>query len=282
MNAFFSGTDWENLEDRACLSNYFLMLIVNFDGTYCAKVAYKTLRDVPEETILPFTNNSDGYTALKLNKKASKEALVVMDCKIEWEKAEVSVDSSFSERYEKVKKDLEEAKKANTQFYKPKGYKQGSFEKDWLGYDGGGMAWDDDDTFWKPSIIGKEKGLLEMSDKEWDKFQKKDIFNQKEANALVNSIILDSTKVDTKSPIAELTKISRTLKTTAAIREWAEEFFLKLDDGFKLMFPQAGEDDYVFMLEKIGTTLDQFKLIPLIKEIAEGIDFELAYYYKNS
>ena len=41
MGVFFSGTDWSQLNDRALVSNYFMMLIVNSKGDMIAKVAFK-------------------------------------------------------------------------------------------------------------------------------------------------------------------------------------------------------------------------------------------------
>jgi hypothetical protein len=39
MNTFFSGTDTKELEDNAANYNYYVSLIVNFDGKYCCKIA---------------------------------------------------------------------------------------------------------------------------------------------------------------------------------------------------------------------------------------------------
>lgn len=41
MSAFFSGTDTDELKDNAGKYNYYLSLIVNFDGDYCAKIAFE-------------------------------------------------------------------------------------------------------------------------------------------------------------------------------------------------------------------------------------------------
>lgn len=102
MRAFFSGTDWENLEDRACTSNYFLMLIVNFDGNWCAKVAYKGIQKGYSGVELEFANNADGLESLKLGGKKDKDVLVVMDCALEKEEKEIVVEDKFKARYEAV------------------------------------------------------------------------------------------------------------------------------------------------------------------------------------
>lgn len=109
MGCFFSGTDWENLEDRALVSNYFLMLIVNFAGVAIAKVAFKARVEGNRGTELHFSNNGDSYESLKLGGEKEKEVLVVMDCKVEIENT-IEVDEEFVQRYEIVAKAIADDK----------------------------------------------------------------------------------------------------------------------------------------------------------------------------
>jgi len=103
MSAFFSGTDWSNLNDRALESDYFMMLIVNFAGNYVAKVAFKAKRADNSKTVLEFANNADNHRAIEIDTKVAKEALVVMDCEIILEPVDDGIPDSFKERYQKVK-----------------------------------------------------------------------------------------------------------------------------------------------------------------------------------
>lgn len=83
MSCFFSGTDWEQLEDRGILGNYFIMLIVNFAGDYVAKCAFKGKRKVTTSPTLEFVNNTDGYAPFTLSSNdKDEEVLVVMDMEV--------------------------------------------------------------------------------------------------------------------------------------------------------------------------------------------------------
>lgn len=187
FQTFFSGTDWENLEDRAGISNYFLMLIVNFKGPYCAKVAYKGIEKGNSGRELEFANNVDGLTSLKLGGKKDRDVLVVMDCKIEIETVEIEVDDVFKARWEAViaqqKLEEEEAKKRkekrsyghmgggthgwrgneqgtwkNGHFY-PDAWSGGHYEQGMLGYgDEYGDGWSDMDLA-NDEEWGYEKGV---------------------------------------------------------------------------------------------------------------------------
>lgn len=105
MGAFFSGTDWRNLGDRAGSANYCLMLIVNFDGSYVAKVAWKATRKIEGAQVLQFSNNLDALPAIQLEGRVTEEeeVLVIVDCKIEMEMvASEALSPSFTSRYEDV------------------------------------------------------------------------------------------------------------------------------------------------------------------------------------
>jgi len=112
MGCFFSGTDWENLEERADISNYFMMLIVNFKGDYCAKVAYKAKLKSGGKEIIEFANNQDGFGTLTLNSgREEKEVLIVMNCDVEIPNSESgSVDYKLVDKYKKVAELLKDCK----------------------------------------------------------------------------------------------------------------------------------------------------------------------------
>lgn len=201
MSTFFSGTDWENLEDRALVSNYFLMMIVNFAGDIKAKVAFKAIVEGNKGTKLIFANNEDGYKPLVLGGKEEKEVLVVMDCKIEMEDNKLEVPKDFEDRYEAVKKAIEDEKAKEVEERKNKykgGYSHGMgqgqlpFKKDagepWTPNE----HWDADlpeNTYtpngnwreeyeyvkgvWQPKQK-KEKKISEMTDKEYQKWEEEE------------------------------------------------------------------------------------------------------------
>ena len=86
MGCFFSGTDMQELHDNAGKYPYYLSLIVNHKGQYCAKVAW-VVSD-PGRTI---------KTAWGKYEMPSKDYLVHSDCTIQFE-----VDEVFSTRMNKL------------------------------------------------------------------------------------------------------------------------------------------------------------------------------------
>lgn len=93
MTTFFSGEDWSELEDNTPLHNYYLSLIVNFDGKYSAKVAY--MANVEENFTFKGCDDQSFTTS------RSKKVLITLDMNIE--KEGVLVDEPFEKRYEEVK-----------------------------------------------------------------------------------------------------------------------------------------------------------------------------------
>lgn len=78
MNCFFSGTDMSELQDNTDKYPYYLSLIVNHKGQYCAKVAYIAST---EEYSYKVKSLFGSYT---VNQK-SVEYLCTIDCDIEFE-----------------------------------------------------------------------------------------------------------------------------------------------------------------------------------------------------
>lgn len=202
MNIFFSGVDESQLNDRALISNYFMMLIVGYKAgeAFKAKVAFKANILGRGKTEIQFANNSDGYSNFALEGTDDKTVLAVMDCKCVW--ADNPVDDAFVQRFEKVEKAIEEEKKKSYQSYNHNGYGGNGY-----GYGGGGWernpqwnqgemynqkdfeyrdgiwqkklpqqmgfqferAWEQDTYSSSPSL--KEKKISEMTEAEWKKEQ---------------------------------------------------------------------------------------------------------------
>lgn len=144
MSCFFSGTDWSQLHDRGILSNYFLMLIVNFAGDWIAKVAFpgkitqkvtkKIFRKINEETVssdkvISFLHNDDNYPEIRISipdeekKKIVGEdvdtenvleiertVLFVMDCNLVKEAMDEQPLDPFRQRYDEVLRAVREEK----------------------------------------------------------------------------------------------------------------------------------------------------------------------------
>jgi hypothetical protein len=112
MGTFFSGTDKSELMDNVDKYNYYLSLIVNFEGNYAAKVAF--LSDVKTQSMMSY---SDDAGQLKTFKTVEKEkAMVVIDMQIYYD----SENTFFFNRYDQVVaklKQAEAAKKLKTTKY---------------------------------------------------------------------------------------------------------------------------------------------------------------------
>lgn len=79
MSAFFSGTDTSELKENCKNFNYYLSLIVNFDGKYCAKVGFYSASEVKTKLAI---KDSVGKI---FNKQITKteESVLIGDLEIE-------------------------------------------------------------------------------------------------------------------------------------------------------------------------------------------------------
>lgn len=284
MRAFFSGTDWENLEDRASVSNYFLMLIVNFEGVWCAKVAFKAKRKGKPETKLEFSNNTDGFKDLVLNKGKDEEVLVVMDCSIELQVGEMAED--FVKRFEDVKASLEAEQKAkieaNKQKYKSnfekggshQGWKQHGLWKEEEQY---GDAYDYVGGKWQQ--IEKKKRVSEMTDKEWKEYEGdgQERFTLKHAKCYLNSI-LDGTfsGYDFSDCIGKIEECGKELLTDRQLEEYITEFEELLPEHFDQIFIGRTTMAYVDLLEVLVEYLRPYSFRNnLIREMITSVEDEI-------
>ena len=108
MSAFFSGTDIQELHDNVHLYSYYLSLIVNFDGKWCAKIA--KLIDV-ESSSYTITEEDEDDVVVNI---PSKKVMITFDLDIEFEQPEAYddvVELRIAEIQERKKKEEEEKKK---------------------------------------------------------------------------------------------------------------------------------------------------------------------------
>jgi hypothetical protein len=99
MGAFFSGTDTDELKENVDKYNYYLSLIVNFDGKYCAKVAF--LSDVNIESGMNYSDESGKKHVFKIKEKETRMVVINMDILY-------GIDSFTKERIIQINKKIEE------------------------------------------------------------------------------------------------------------------------------------------------------------------------------
>lgn len=146
MQAFFSNTDVSELHDNAPLNQYYLSLIVNFDGKYCAKLAY--VGEVTKQFKLKNPGDSEEYDSI------TEEMLILVDLEIV---KEASLPSeTFQKRYETLKEE-KEAKKVFKPYQNTGTYYSGKFQNKNSKIVESTDLWED--TPWATNDI----------DREWDK-----------------------------------------------------------------------------------------------------------------
>ena len=85
MQAYFSGTDLQELRDNIDNHIYYLSLIVNFKGEYCAKICVKGSRTVKENSVLEYKGLLSDESTIQRHKQEREEDIVYavdMDIKI--------------------------------------------------------------------------------------------------------------------------------------------------------------------------------------------------------
>ena len=128
MGAFFSGTDNDNLEERGMLSNYFMMLIVDFREKYVAKVAFPCEYNSNEESDITLKFNSIQAPPMKIKDSRKREILCTMDCEIVIERDANDNMASFIERYNSVVESLKKEKASSyDRFSTSEPYKRTSY-----------------------------------------------------------------------------------------------------------------------------------------------------------
>lgn len=269
MRIFFSGTDMENLEDRASVSNYFLMLIVGYNENWIAKVAFKAKKKGSGTTKLSFFNNPDSVLPdISLEKDKESEVLVVMNCSIEIEGSEVPQE--FKDRLKKVieekRKDEEAARKYPTPYKPQSGYKKEYFQPEF------GDTFPRFDSHKKRS----DRHISEMTDREWMESQMDTTsYTEKHAIAYLNSLI-DGTyqPYDFTDSIPKLKNIDKKCQSKKQVQDFVE----KIEEDFQIQYDVCfggSVDKYVELLEKVEDYLSPHASTRLINELLNCVKEEI-------
>ena len=133
----FSSTDMAELHENVGFHNYYLSLIVNHAGEYCAKVAYVAKRT----TTVEWKDAQDKQQT----STTEREVMAMIDMNIEWEVSEVTVTDFFRARHEKIKS--EKAKKVSYSYgaYGSGGYRPNTNPSQVQGFAGRAYSWGDED-----------------------------------------------------------------------------------------------------------------------------------------
>lgn len=98
MNAYFSGTDMDELRTNAKKHNYYLSLVVNVDEEYAAKVAFPTKVEIKE--IHKILNDKGEYISIPKDRTGESYIMVDLDIEIDG----IAMEDWFIERIDDLKK----------------------------------------------------------------------------------------------------------------------------------------------------------------------------------
>lgn len=294
MDAYFSGTDWNNLEDRAHTCNYFVMLIVNFSGNYVAKVAFKA-KKAETNLNLEFFNNMDGLAGFTLPPLQSTEVLVVMDCIVKFEVEAKKVDETFLARLDTVRESVKESIKdpAPKSTILPTTTKSDfkSARDDWKGknqkeqkYWTSGSEWEQGEMGFKEvdkELQKKGKAIMEMTEQEYIDFMKErktekdtdDIFELTHARMALNYALgfCDEgypSMACPSDPIESLLLTDKKMITSGDISIMLTGMEDYLEEWVEDMHPEKSDDKYLIqLLDKIIQLLYPSKYCRLTNSI---------------
>lgn len=104
MKVWFSSVDMDELQKNSPLHNYYLSLIVGFDGKYMAKISY--VADLQHK--FTFTGADD---TLKTMQDVGKKVLILMDLEVTRPTMPLQIPEYLQQRYEILNKKWEEERK---------------------------------------------------------------------------------------------------------------------------------------------------------------------------
>ncbi len=90
MTTFFSGTDTSNLHESAEFFNYYLSLIVNHSGDYCAKISMGGKTEDKVSSVRYYKNKKGELYSKIVTTEANEDCIFIYDCDITIDKGSVT------------------------------------------------------------------------------------------------------------------------------------------------------------------------------------------------
>ena len=236
MGAYFSGTDTEELDDNVDKHNYYLSLIVSFNGVYAAKVAF--LSDVHTSSKLSYVDDGGKPKHFKTDKV--QKSMVTVDMSVYYEKP----DKFFYDRYSQVVKKIAEKEKLKPKvLYGAKTYYPDAFQQSLL----------------KGTSISKiDSDPKKMTDFEVEK--------------LARNLFSVTPELDeAKGAYHILHTLSNSKKEEI---EFYYDYFSKhIEVIIENFFDQSIEvDEMIEVIAEVSASMVRFSNNPHLKDIIEGID----------
>ena len=241
MSAHFSATDMSELNDNVDKHNYYLSLVVNFDGRYDCKVAF--LSDVHSSSKMNYVDDAGKIQHFKTDHVGKQ--MVTIDMDIYYEYNEDIFYSRYNQVIEKAKKAAKAENKYNYNKHKYKGNNSALSNEEFLGLPPGGVRKDDD-------VDPKE-----MKDEHVEKLAR-NVFS-------------------VTSDLSERRSVYQILILLGNSRSDELEFYYQwladnIEDIIGGYFDQELEpDEMAVVIEELKGTLLRFSGVPSIKRVADGI-----------
>jgi len=253
MGTFFSGTDMSELNDNVDKHNYYLSLIVNFAGTFSAKVAFLSDTDNSE---LNFIDDSGKRQNFKVPNPLKNMVTIEMDIYYGMK------DDFFYNRYHQVVKKIEAAAKAKAAAVSKK-WGKGSYHN---GHLGGSSQLDEIEFNTLPALRGV--GATDSTDAKE--------LTDREVERLARNVI------GVTADMSELRSVYSVLFTLSKAKSSEMEYYYtyladNVGSVIEAFFDQELQSDEMdAVLTEISASMLRYQAIPAIVEVVKGINTVLS------
>jgi len=184
--------------------------------------------------------------------------------------SQVTVDQYFEDRYNYV---CEQSKPAFNSFPKSN-FQQNtkSYQQDLWG------------RFDEPlnKSQKREKGIMEMTDKEWFKEESGVLMGKKEGFVVLNKFLDKGAVIkDATSPIDKLIGLNTTMTTATEIMNWGQSLSYCFRDLFDSNYSHGDDVDFENVLIELLEYFERFKYNRVIATLCEQLEAMLDYSFQN-
>ena len=241
------------------------------------------------QTELDITDLKQVFETLALTPSCDKQELQDVVKLLNAKISTIDVDQYFLDRYEHVKKESKPAFSTSVNTSYVKGFSTPTnnnftgaktYQPDlWSRFEEGAIRQSNvRNDEWGNKSQKREKGLMEMSDKEWEDFINDDpqngevLMGQREGFILLNKFI-DKGEVikNATSPIDSLISLNFKFKTAAEVYNWCNALEYNFRDMFDATYPNGDDADFENILEELIQYFSEYQYNRLIKELSMSL-----------
>lgn len=268
MQAFFSSTDMSELHDNAGNYDYYLSLIVNIAGTYCAKIATVAKQDEDSVTLKDSLDNK------KIIFKNAEEVLLLMDCEIVYERPpQAALKEPLAKRFDAL---LEKRTAARATQYANYNYGGGSR----MGVIHGKVKESKKDRRLR-SLMSGEKYDLKNGKLDFSKDEDKNglYLTDKDINGIIAKMCAEDTSI-TFTSIDNIETYFNKYKYKVSNDIMIGFYKARLEKDYEVYIdeqvPYLGalvDEEYRYILKKVYNALDKYQDSELAKRLSDIISY---------